>query len=189
MDLDGPLADPQIYRNYLVSLAGGDHLHHLPLSGREAFDALSDRLQFSQHLPVFEIPLDRLLDAVQESLVTERLLDKVDGTGLHGVNRHFYVSMACDKNNGEHGLQGRQPCLQLNPAHVGHANIKNQATCSVGIICLEKFACGTVGFRRISNRFHEHAKAVSHRFVIIHDEYRWRGYSHSISPALTGIDK
>ena len=47
-----------------------------------------DDLAGSEATAAIDVVLDRALDLVQEGLAVERLLDKLDGAGLHRADRH-----------------------------------------------------------------------------------------------------
>ena len=96
MHLDGLHAQGELGGDDLVALAADHPFHHVALArGEQAharLDLLARRAAAAGHL----VQGDRGADAVEQRLVAERLLDEVEGAGLHGPDRERDLGVAGD---------------------------------------------------------------------------------------------
>ena len=115
------------------------------------------------------VVLDRALDLVQERLAVERLLDELDGTGLHGPDRHGDIGMRRDEDDG-HAFAARDQFLeQVEPAGARHPHIEDHATGTARGEIAEKLGGGGECLGADPDRLHEPAQRVPHVRVVIHN--------------------
>jgi hypothetical protein len=84
MELHGAHTHPTVVRERLVGVSANDQGHDLALPGRQARHPRLNLGTIAEFPPDRRVTLDRLLDPVEQILIPERLLKKVDGAGLHG---------------------------------------------------------------------------------------------------------
>src|SRR5580700_3685441 len=115
MQLDGTEADAKMTGDDLVRLSRGHQLKDFAFARcqqgytdlqRGAFETLFVR-------PV--IPMQRSLDAFEQSVLAQRLLDKVEGSGLHRRNRQRNGAVAGDENHRDAPAPDIELLLQLEP--------------------------------------------------------------------------
>ena len=70
---------------------------------------------------------------MQNRLLIERLLDEIDGAGLHRLDRERHVAVAGDDDGGKAAGLGSQLLQQLDAGHVGHAHIGDEAAAPDGV--------------------------------------------------------
>src|SRR5690242_4508347 len=101
MDLDGSLADTEISRNHLVCLALGDEIQDFAFARTQRGESFLDAIRVPQAYAVLGIADQRTLDAVEQLLVPEWLLQEIESAVLHGFDRHRDVAVARDEDHGD----------------------------------------------------------------------------------------
>ena len=121
---------------------------------------------------VARVALEGPLDAIDEILIAEGLLQEVEGALLHGLDRHRDVTVAGDEDDRNDGATQVELLLQLEPAHAGHAHVEHQATRLARLVGLEELARRGEGARREADGFQQETQGVTHAFIVVHDEDR-----------------
>src|SRR6185369_10682450 len=76
--------------------------------------------------PFFRV-FQRPLDTVDELLLLDRLLQKINRSKAHRLDRHRHIAMASNEDNGNMPTGFDQVPLQIDPADPRHAYIEHQA--------------------------------------------------------------
>src|SRR4051812_30323434 len=97
MDLYGPGRDVELEGDHFVRPAG-DHLpENIVFTAGEGRDALLRTPPFGVGRGLVRGLGDGPFNAVQQDGFVERLLDEVDGPGLHGPNGQRHIAVTGDK--------------------------------------------------------------------------------------------
>jgi hypothetical protein len=78
---------------------------------------------------------DRLLDRVQQILISNRFGQELDRAALHGPNRHRKIGVATDEENRHAQVGPGQILLKIEPVAPGHPDVENQARGQLGARC------------------------------------------------------
>jgi hypothetical protein len=70
---------------------------------------------------------DRLLDRVQQILISNRFGQELYRAALHGPNRHRKIGVATDEENRHAQIGPGQILLKIEPVAPGHPDVENQA--------------------------------------------------------------
>ena len=82
---------------------------------------------------------DRLLDRVQQILISNRFGEELDRAALHGPNRHRDIGVATDKDNRHAQIGPGQLLLKIEPTAPGQPDVENQAPGQVRRRAIEEF--------------------------------------------------
>src|SRR5262245_50892213 len=99
MSLHRGLAGADLRRDLFVQQASHDECQHLTLALRQRFVPPSQLGQIRPLAPCSAVTINRLLNGVEELLVTKRLREKVHGPRLQGLHGHWYVTMSRDEHD------------------------------------------------------------------------------------------
>ena len=155
MDLHGALADVEIRCNYLVGVPLHDQFHDFFFTIGELVHVIEYLPLFAQNIAAVVILIKRVIDPVDQILVAERFLDKIQRAFFQRFDRHRYVAVAGDKNDRQNRVYFIQSILKFQTAHAGHSYIKHQATGDIIIVELQEFGCRSKPARLDSDRFHQ----------------------------------
>src|SRR5271169_1310288 len=97
MQLDGTKADAEMTGDDLIGLAPGHQLEYLTFAGCQQGRADLQRGAFETLFIRPVIPMQRVLDAVEQGVLAQRLLNEVEGPGLHCSDRQRDSAMAGDE--------------------------------------------------------------------------------------------
>jgi hypothetical protein len=89
----------ELRRDLFVQQTGHDECHDLTLALRQRFVPPP---QLGQTCPLTScgaVTINRLLNSVEELLVTKRFREKVDRAGLQRLHRHWNVPMSADEHD------------------------------------------------------------------------------------------
>jgi hypothetical protein len=94
MSLHRGLAGVELRRDLFVQQTGHDECHDLTLALRQRFVPPSELGQTCPLMSCSAVTINRLLNSVEELLVTKRFREKVHRAGLQGLHRHWNVPMS-----------------------------------------------------------------------------------------------
>ena len=138
MNLDRALADAQFIGDHLVRLARNDEIEYLTLTIGQPAQALVHLGMLLLFLATFFVGRQRLTDAVEQFLVTKRLLDEINGAFLHSLDGHRHVAVTRDEDDRERVATLDQFLLEFESTESGHADVQHQATWPLFRYLLEK---------------------------------------------------
>src|ERR1700675_4928868 len=106
MDLDRGFASSDFGGYLLVEKPGNYQRQHLSLTRCQPLKTLPQCRHFRLSLASGPVALQRELDRVQKILISEWLGQELDGSRLHGPDRHGNVAVPGNKDdgNGDVGL-------------------------------------------------------------------------------------
>ena len=78
------------------------------------------------------------MNRLQQQLLIERFLHKIDGTGLHGPDTHRHVGIGSHEDDREPDAPLGQQVLKLESAGSRHAYIQQQAARAAGLMPNQK---------------------------------------------------
>src|SRR5579862_2279692 len=122
---DGRFAGSEFRCNLLVKHPRDDEVHYLALANAESFTTMSQFSYLSLVLAQDAISSERSLDRIEEILMSEWLGKKLNGPGLHGLDRHRNVSVSREKNNGNTYSPSFQFVLKIQAADTRKSHIQN----------------------------------------------------------------
>src|ERR1700751_2366776 len=99
MQLHRAEADAETAGDALVGLACGHQLENLALAGCQRGHADLQRGAFETLFIRSIIPMQRALDAFNQRVLAQRVLDEVEGAGLHCCNRQRNGTMPSDEDH------------------------------------------------------------------------------------------
>jgi hypothetical protein len=168
--LDRALADAEVGGNVLAGLAGEHPVHHLALSRRQTREVgrrrLPPFLQLVRVLRQFERPLD----AGDQFVAADRLLDEIQRARLHRLDRHRHVAVAGDHDRGQVMAVVVEFLQQLEPAHSRQIGVDQQAGGMAGTKGFEKRLAARIGFDDAAVVFQHRADRLANVIVVVDDE-------------------
>src|SRR5216683_2181935 len=111
----------------LVWLARGHQLKDLTFAGCQQGHTNLQRGAFEALLVGLVIPMQRSLNAFEQGVFAQRLLDEVKGSRSHRYNCQRNVAVAGNEYNRDTPAADIELLLQFEPAHLGHSHIEQQA--------------------------------------------------------------
>src|SRR3989442_14067349 len=121
MDLDGDFAGAQLGGDLLVEEARDDQGHHLTLARRQRLVPPAQLSQLRPPAALRAVAVNRLLNGVQQLLVTEGLREKFHRPGLHGLHRHRHVALTRDEDDRDRGSRLGEFALEIDAPPPRHA--------------------------------------------------------------------
>src|SRR5260370_41808763 len=112
MKLDRALTDAEAPSDLLVHMAGDDQAHDLALSRRQAVDKVRFGFAPAGRLEGIPGPPHRAVDACDQFALGKRLLNKIDGADLHGLDRGLHVAASRDHHATQAMTVSRAPLWQ-----------------------------------------------------------------------------
>ena len=109
----------------------------------------------------------RLVQALDQALVAERLGQETKGAGLQDSRTDFLVGEGGDKNDRRAMPLGKQAILQIRTVHAGHLDVGDQTSRVRGAIRPQILLGGTECFRRIPHRSNKPSRGLSNEPIII----------------------
>ena len=149
------LGQVQVARDDLVGLAGHDQVEHFALARRERLESLPDHVALGEHATAAHL-FQRLVDAVQQVLVAERLLDEIDGARLHCLDGHRHVAVSRDEDDRQDRVTLVELHLQLQAAHAGHADVEYEAAGTIVALGIEEFLARFEHLHRQADGLEQH---------------------------------
>lgn len=128
------------------------------------------------------IPIDRDGDRVQHVLIAERLGQKIERAGLHGLDTHGNVAVTGHEDDRHAIAQGDQLRLQIEAAGSGQPDIQNQAARAIRQGGGEQVVRRSEGQRIESDRPEQVLQAVADALVILDDDNQGSGFGGGSRP-------
>src|ERR1700730_5513574 len=116
------------------------------------------------------IPMQRSLDAVEQHLLAQRLLDKIESARLNRRDGEGNRAVAGNEDHRDPPAANIQLLLELKPRHLRHLYIEQQATTLPRIVTLQKRQCRREGFHRVSGRAQQESQPSADGRIIIDDK-------------------
>jgi hypothetical protein len=135
-------------------------------------------VQLLDLIPLFSrrtVALKSLLNRIQQILVPKRLCQKFDRTRLQSPDRHGYIAMCGNKDDGNRYAELSQHALKIQSAHLGQSYVQNQATRVGRPLLAQKLLPGREGFCAKSNRLDEILDGPAHPTIVIDDKHGGNG--------------
>ena len=112
--------------------------------------------------------LERIAQAFQQAFVVHRLFQEIEGPRAHRADGKSDFGMAGDQDQRRMGLALCQLALQLQPAHIRHAHVGDDAV-AVHSAFQITYGGGIVGNME-SSRFQQYPQGMTHGFMIVYDD-------------------
>ncbi len=116
---------------------------------------------------MFGIDSDCGSHRVQKVLFAERLAEKLDRTGLHGLDAHRHIGMGSDEDHRKIDAELSKLGLKLQPAHSRQPNVEDQAPRNVGTLAVQEFLGRAECFDRNVDGTKQCADAVAQTRIIV----------------------
>src|SRR3569832_1788835 len=160
-------AEAELGRDAFARLAVDHSVEDFVLPLGELRKTLARLVELRPLLRCLDGFLQRMLDAVEQGLIVERLFDEVHRAALQGAHRHGHVAVAGDDDDRHLHLLRVEVFLQLEAAHFRHAYVQHDAARLVILERGEKVTRGFVGLDRQTDRFDQPAQRLAHPLVVI----------------------
>jgi hypothetical protein len=171
VDLDRSLTHAEFVRDHLVRLAGDDEVEYLALPVGEPGDSFFHLGVLLLLLSAFPVRPQRFANTVQQVLVTEWLLDEIDGAFLHRFDRHGHVAMPGDEDHRQRIAALDQLLLELQTTESRHAYVEHQAPGPLIRNALEKLVAGPEDLVLEIDGVHKGLHCETNGRVIVDDEH------------------
>src|SRR5258707_15314073 len=123
MELDRLFHTVQLRGALFIEHAGDQVVHHVAFARRQRSIALSQSGELLSLLTAGAVPLQRLVDGVEEFLLAERFCEKLDRPGFHRPHRSWNVTVARNEDDRNLAIQMYQLLLEVEPVKAGHTQI------------------------------------------------------------------
>ena len=133
--------------------------------------------------------MQRSLDAFEQGVLAQRLLDEIEGAGLHRCNRQRNRAMAGDEYHRDAPAAEIELLLQFEPGHLGHTHIEQQAAATSRVVIFEKRARRWKRFHRIPGRAQHKSQPLPDGGIIVDDEHGLIRHRCSLPPRLSADRK
>src|SRR4029077_11713711 len=142
MHLHGGFGNPDIARNLFAEAAMRDLNHDLALPEAQRLEAFPEGGQRFFILASSAIAREAELNGVEETLITERLREELNGTTLHRLHRHWDVAVPCDEDDWQFPVRRSELALKIKTALPRQPDVEDQAGGAIRRIGLEKVGNG-----------------------------------------------
>src|SRR5579862_3920934 len=142
MYLYSGFAGADLRSNLLVEHASYYQTHDLPLACGQG---QIPRVKCTDFIPLFSrrtVPLECLVNGVQQILVPKRLRKEFHRTRFQGSDRHGYVAVGRNKNDGNLQADICQLALEIESTHLGQPYVQDQATRARDPLLVQKLMGG-----------------------------------------------
>src|SRR5712671_4051862 len=161
------LAYSKIAGYLLVHFPGCHQHHHLLFPCGQCFEPLPHPRSIFIGSPPLSIAFDGHHHGIEHVLITERLRKKIHRASLHCADCHRNIAIS-----GHHDYRQANTCLgqlglELEPAHIGQADVDNDASRLIRKAGVEKVASRSVGSGVKSHRVEQALQRTAQRWVVV----------------------
>src|SRR5258706_2380804 len=121
-------ADSDIRSDLLVETTRQHQFKHLAFALRQPAEVRSSFRDGVFVVAVGTVLTDRQLDRVQQLLITDRLGEELNRSGLHGPNRHRDIRVAADENNRQVNIRLDEAIVKLQSTPPRQSDVENEAS-------------------------------------------------------------
>src|SRR5688572_24761459 len=164
------LTQLQIAGDHFVRLAVHHEIEHFALARRQSFETAPYVVALAERSAIAAVFLQRLVDAIDEVLVAERLLDEIDRARLHGLHCHRHVAVTGDEDDRQDRMLFVELLLQLQSRHAGHADVEHQAARAILAVRVEKLLRRAERLHRVSDRAQQQFQRIADCSIVVHHE-------------------
>jgi hypothetical protein len=107
--------------------------------------------------------------SIKQRLLMERLVQKVHSAGFKGPRSRIIVCMGRDEDDRDSPVSRNYLTLELEPVHVRHSHIKNQAGCIVHSIRIQKRLRRSETLRSKSDRSDQIVERIPEGIIIVYN--------------------
>ena len=130
--------------------------------------------------------LERALDAGEQFVAADRLLDEIRRARLHGLNRHRHVAVAGDHDGRQPMARIAEPPQQFEPVHSGQVGIDHEACLAARTIGFEECLAGRIILDDPAIFLEHAANSLAYVAVVIDDEDDGRPGARRVASAGCG---
>src|SRR6185295_15437278 len=138
MNFHRVFAGPEPPGDLFIEQAGDDQFHYLTFAGGERLIAVAQLRDLPPPFAEFSVPVERLLNRVEQLLSSKRLHQEFNSARLHGLNRHRDITVPGDEYDRKAYSRFRERALKIQTAHPGKSDVENQAAGAAGALAREK---------------------------------------------------
>src|SRR3954469_14392998 len=118
-------------------------------------------------------PLDGMLDGAYKHVADQGLGQEFDCSRLHGLDRHRYIAVARDEDDGHVNPVQSDALLQFQTIKVGKSQVEYQATRGSDAGTVQKILRGCECLRLPACGVDQQFQRLAYRDVVVNDEYNW----------------
>jgi hypothetical protein len=137
------LADPDFRCDLLVDTTGYEQCHDLSLACGQRFVTRSQIGELSFVLQPGAIPAQSRLYRIEKILITQRLGQEFDGSGLHRSHRHRDIAVTGDEDDRDGNVFPGQLLLEVEPAQAGKPDVDDNAARILWALASQEFRGGS----------------------------------------------
>ena len=116
-----------------------------------------------------------LPDGVQQHLVAEWLRQELDGSRLHGLDRHRHVAVAGDEDDRHVDPVGGDALLQIETVEVRKIDVQHQAARGEDRVAETRNSCADANVSGCQPALvDQQFQRFAHRDVVVDNEHDWR---------------
>src|SRR5437016_801726 len=141
------------------------------LARGKRFIAVQQLFQVHSLLPRPMVPFDRGLNCIQKILVAKRFGEELDRTSLHGLHRHWDVSMPGDEDDGYWSIVRGELVLKIEPTQTGKTHIRYKAARCVWALAFQELLCCSEGSDIQPDRAEQVLERLLYRNIVIDNKY------------------
>ena len=139
-------------------------------AGRQGAAPGGRGVAFLRREPPLRVQREGVADAFEQELIGDRFLQEVHGAIPDGADRHRDVPVAGNDDHGQRKAVGREPALQLDPAHPAHAHVEHQAPRPRGATGGQEGLRRVVGLHRETLSLEKLPERIAQSVVVIDHE-------------------
>src|SRR5262249_23145542 len=117
----------ELRRDLFVQQPGHHECQDLALALRQRFVPPSQPRQIRPLTSSRAVTINRLLNSVEELLVTKRFREEVYRAGLQGLHRHWNVTMRGDEHDLDRWIRMGKLTLKIETAHSRESHVQDKA--------------------------------------------------------------
>ncbi len=145
MDFDRFFGRPKLESDLFVQQSARDARRDLPFARSQSREPFLDVARFDPVLPQLDAPRRRLLDGIEQALLTDWLGQKIQRAESHRANRRRHIAVHAHQQHAERHIRPLEPRQQLESRAVRHAQVQEEAARPVQRTALLEFRRGCIG--------------------------------------------
>ena len=179
-------ADAELVSDDLIGPALEHADQHLALPQGEAGQPIARRRGLGAEALALDAAAQRLMHRAEQRLIVEGLFQKIDGAGLHRLNRERHIGMGGDDDDRQIEMSRLDLDEQLQAAGAGHAHIGDDAASLARLDARQKIARGRMGAHVEILCFQKKPQGIADGGVIVDDMNDGGNARHARAPPIRG---
>src|SRR5262245_61732956 len=116
------------------------------------------------------VTVDRLLNSVEELLITKRLREKGHGSSLQGLHRHWHVPVGADEYDWGRRIRVDELALKIKATRSRQSHVEDKAARCVGALAAQEFLGRLERLHLETHRAEKPREGLTHRRIVVDDQ-------------------